>query len=105
MEHTLNEKKILSCINFPFIVALKTFFKVGDDADFELSESPCSVPFLPSNFFSLLRTIQTSTWLLNSSMVVNYSLSSEKKGSLGEFAIHHFSSLCVGGGKTSTFLK
>ncbi|KAL5965700.1 cAMP-dependent protein kinase catalytic subunit alpha, partial [Taenia solium] len=27
VEHTLNEKKILSCINFPFIVALKTFFK------------------------------------------------------------------------------
>ncbi|KAL5106756.1 cAMP-dependent protein kinase catalytic subunit alpha [Taenia crassiceps] len=27
VEHTLNEKKILSCIDFPFIVALKTFFK------------------------------------------------------------------------------
>ncbi|VDD77456.1 unnamed protein product [Mesocestoides corti] len=27
VEHTLNEKRILSCINFPFIVALKTHFK------------------------------------------------------------------------------
>ncbi|VUZ52248.1 unnamed protein product [Hymenolepis diminuta] len=27
VEHTLNEKKILSCIDFPFIVVLKSYFK------------------------------------------------------------------------------
>ncbi|VDN97008.1 unnamed protein product [Rodentolepis nana] len=27
VEHTLNEKKILSCIDFPFIVTLKSYFK------------------------------------------------------------------------------
>ena len=29
VEHTLNEKKILAAINFPFIVNLEFFFKVG----------------------------------------------------------------------------
>ena len=26
-EHTLNEKKVLSCVSFPFLVNLDTFFK------------------------------------------------------------------------------
>lgn len=29
VEHTLNEKRILSAINFPFLVNLEYYFKVG----------------------------------------------------------------------------
>ena len=55
VEHTLNEKKILHAINFPFLVTLKYHFKV----------TTLFFPTISSNLLAILHVVLFITLLLS----------------------------------------